>query len=139
MAREAPSTTHTPVIFDTDVLVYYLRGDQRAADFVRSVPYAQRKLSTIAYMELIQGVRDRREMQILRQDLQHNFSELIAVSQAISDQAVRLMEQYALSHGLRVADALIAATALVCDYRLATANARHYRQIERLELVIYRP
>lgn len=49
MAREAPSTALAPVIFDTDVLVYYLRGDQRAADFVRSVPYARRKLSAVAY------------------------------------------------------------------------------------------
>ncbi|MCL6642380.1 MAG: type II toxin-antitoxin system VapC family toxin [Candidatus Bipolaricaulota bacterium] len=135
MARRNTSSSLQAVIFDTDVLVHYARGERRAADFIRSVPYSLRKISVVVYMELLQGARDQREMNILRRDIHRNFSEVLAVHEAISHQATRLMERHALPHGLRVADALIAATALVHGFDLATADERHYRPIFKAESV----
>lgn len=139
MARQSAPSAPLDVIFDTDILIYYLRGEQRAAEFLRRIPYLQRKISIVAYTELLQGAADRRELSTIRRDIHRNFSEIVALDEAISRQAVRLIERHALPHGLRVADALIAATALVRGFRLATANERHYRPIRELKLQVYRP
>lgn len=49
------------------------------------------------------------------------------------------VESYALSHGVRVADALIAASSVHAGIALMTANIRHYACIPDIELVQYRP
>jgi len=59
--------------------------------------------------------------------------------EASSRRAIDLLDQHAASHGLRVVDALIAATAIESDALLATANLKHYRVIPRLDLLAFRP
>jgi predicted nucleic acid-binding protein len=49
------------------------------------------------------------------------------------------MEELALSAGLELADALIAATACEHGIKLCTANARHYRVVADLGLHVFRP
>ena len=139
MARSSAGSPPSPVIFDSDVLIHYLRGRPSAVEFLREVPFPRRKLPAVAYMELLQGAVDRRELNAIRRDLRRNFSEIVLLDEAIAGQALRLMERHALPHGLRVADALIAATALVRGFELATANERHYRPIRGLRLRVYRP
>lgn len=48
--------------------------------------------------------------------------------------ARQLIKIYALSHGLRLADALIAATALVYELNLLTVNQKDFCFIPKLEL-----
>ena len=50
-----------------------------------------------------------------------------------------LMEEHALAHGLRLADALIAATALEQACILLTGNDRHFSSITGLEVQTFRP
>jgi len=61
------------------------------------------------------------------------------VDASISAQAVFLVEEYALSHALQLAVALIAATALDTGLPLVTANDRYYRFNQGLELQVFRP
>ena len=49
------------------------------------------------------------------------------------------MEEYTLKTALYMADALIAATAIEHHLTLCTANRKHYRQINELNLKIFRP
>lgn len=49
------------------------------------------------------------------------------------------MEEFALSAGLELADALIAATACEHGLERRTANARHYRVVADLSLQVFRP
>lgn len=51
--------------------------------------------------------------------------------------ALPLLQQYRLSHGLLIADALIAATAIETKFPLISKNQRHYRFIENLQLLPY--
>ena len=44
-----------------------------------------------------------------------------------------------LSHRLELADALIAATALVNGLPILTANDKHYKMIKELEIKKFRP
>ena len=49
------------------------------------------------------------------------------------------VENHALSHGMQLADALIAATAIETSLTLITANTRHYRFLPDISLRSYRP
>ena len=63
--------------------------------------------------------------------------EIIKLSEAISDKAIDLLCNYRLSHGLLIADALIAATAIVIDTPVLSKNQRDYRFIQGLNLLPY--
>jgi predicted nucleic acid-binding protein len=60
------------------------------------------------------------------------------LTQIISDLACKLVEQYALSHSVHVADALIAATALTHQLVLLTGNDKHFSAISGLKLEVFR-
>ncbi len=63
--------------------------------------------------------------------------EFISLNKQISDTAVVLLKTYRLSHGLLIADALIAATAIVTTTQLISKNQKDYRFIEELDLLEY--
>ncbi len=50
-----------------------------------------------------------------------------------------LVEPFALSHSMQMADAMIAATALERGLDLLTANDRHYRHVAELGIEVFRP
>jgi hypothetical protein len=52
------------MLIDTDVLIWYLRGYPQAARFIDGV--TDLRLSSITYMELIQGCRNGQEMAQMR-------------------------------------------------------------------------
>jgi predicted nucleic acid-binding protein len=124
-------------IVDTDVLIWNLRGDTAAAAVLDEE--TDLRLSAVTYMELTQGLRDSAELRTLRQAMAWWCAEIVHITEAISARATFLVEQFALSHSLKLADALIAATALEKGHMLLTANDKHYRAIETLELSIFRP
>lgn len=132
-------TTHQKVIFDTDVLIWYFKGNAKAAEFVSRVAYPLRAVSALVLMELIQGCRSRAELQTVKLFVNDNISEILHPNEGISLQAEILLEQHAHSDGLRVVDALIAATAIRNEAFLATANVRHYRAVSALRLISFRP
>ncbi|WP_017926228.1 type II toxin-antitoxin system VapC family toxin [Thioalkalivibrio sp. HL-Eb18] len=125
------------MLLDTDVLIWNLRGNQRASEWLDSSPGFT--VSAVTYMELVQGLRDQSEFRALRQAMQYWDARIQPVSEAISNRATFLVETYALSHNMQMADALIAASATQLGLPLVTANDRHYRHIEGLEIHLFRP
>ena len=125
------------VLVDTDVLIWFLRGRSSAREAIarcRSV-----ELSAVTYMELVQGVRDKNELRMLRRTIRLNGWRILPLAEDISHRATMYIEGYALSDGLRVADALIAASAVQSGAALMTANTRHYECIPDIALEQYRP
>lgn len=61
------------------------------------------------------------------------------IDETISSRAAFLVEEYVLSHGMEMADALIASSALSAGEVLMTANDKHYRFIPDLEVSVFRP
>jgi predicted nucleic acid-binding protein len=125
------------MIFDTEVLIWFFRGDQKAAKLMEL--QAERAVSIISLMELLQGARSGAEIRVIRRFFPDNGFRVIPVNESISHLAATLMEDHALKDGLRVADALIAATARETASVLATGNVRHFRAIAGLELKRFRP
>ena len=125
------------MLIDTDVLVWFFRGAESARAAVAG--RAGVALSAVSYMELVQGVRDRSELLGLRRAIGENGWRVIPVSENVSHRAVLYVERHALAHGIRLADALIAATAVEAGEALMTANVRHYRFLPDIDVRHYQP
>ncbi len=125
------------MLIDTDVWVWYLRGNSKAADVIEQSP--DLPISCVAYMELLQGVRNARELVRLRKTLEERKTKMVYLDEATASQALLLMEQYGLSHSLMMGDALLAATALRHGWTIYTGNDKHYRMIQGLEVKKFRP
>ncbi|WP_163560291.1 type II toxin-antitoxin system VapC family toxin [Halomonas sp. NO4] len=125
------------MLVDTDVLIWNLRGNLAAAERLDAMPGFA--LSAVTYMELSQGLRNKQELQQLRQALRYWETRLVHLDEGISARACFLVESYALSHDMQMADTLIAATAIELGATLLTANDRHYRHIPELAIEIFRP
>ena len=125
------------MLVDTDVLVWYMRGNSKARNLIDTLPSLS--LSVVTYMELVQGMRDRRELTALRKALKGWSATIAYIDAEISIKAMFLVERHFLSHSLRMADALIASTALATGEALLTANDKHYKVVSQLEIEIFRP
>ncbi|MGB4268937.1 MAG: type II toxin-antitoxin system VapC family toxin [Spirochaetota bacterium] len=118
------------MILDTDVLIWYLRGNTKARDIVeRNIPFS---ISIVTYAELIQGMKSKKELQLLSRNFSGWGIDIIHIDKDISSRAMFYMQEYALSHSLTFPDALIAATAVQKNDVLITANYKHYRFIPNL-------
>jgi predicted nucleic acid-binding protein len=63
----------------------------------------------------------------------------VEITPAVSRYAASLIDKLALSHGMRLADALIAATAIELDATLITANVKHFSVVEGLRIEGFLP
>ncbi len=127
------------MIFDTDVFIWYFRGNQKAREFISVIPFNDRQMSSLCIMELIQGCRDRQELRTVKEFIRENVSTVIHPDERISEKAITLLEGHASTDGLRTVDALVAATALQADDILATANYRHFKKIAGLDVHKFEP
>jgi predicted nucleic acid-binding protein len=125
------------VIFDSDVLIWFSRGDPNAIALVNSS--VDRAVSIVSLMEVLQGVKSKAEMRITKQFFQLLNFRILPLSESIGHIAAGLIEEHALSCGLRLEDALIAATARETSETLATGNVRHFGPIANLDLKPFRP
>ena len=126
-----------PVLFDTDVLIYAQRGSRRAALAIDNA--ARRLVSVQSLMELVQGARDKDDLRIIRRFLAELDFRVLPLTENIGHRSLVYVEEYGLSAGLRAGDAIIAATAVENALPLMSANAKHFRPINELDLVVFRP
>jgi predicted nucleic acid-binding protein len=125
------------MLFDTDVLIWAMRGNSRAAAAIDRADSLE--LSVVSYMELLRGARNKQELQSTKAALARLDFEILPLTENIGHRASIYLEEYALKSNLGVPDALIGATAVENGSVLCTANAKVYRSIAELELVVFRP
>jgi len=125
------------MLIDTDVLIWLFRGRESAREAIE--PCSTVELSTITYMQLVQGARNRNEQRLLQQTIKSSSWRVVPLTEGMGRRATMDIESHALADGLRLADALVAATAVERGLVLLTANARHYRSLPGLSLQRYRP
>ncbi len=104
----------------------------RAAQRLHALPAW--RISAVTYIERAQGCRDKADLARLKKGLAARSAEIVPVTPAISRRACALIDELALSRGLRLADALIGATALELQATLLTANVKHFAAVEGLEI-----
>ena len=119
-----------PILIDTDVLIDFLRGHDEAVAFVNE--YSSRIiLSPIVVAELYASVKGNAELSVLE-----NFISLFRVV-PLTAEIVKIgglyKRDFGKSHGVGLADAILAATSDAEKADLKTLNVKHYPMISLLE------
>lgn len=125
------------MLADTDVLIWYMRGSEQAYRVIERA--GDFSMSAVTYMELAQGLRDKKELTVLRRTIREWNCRILHITEEISAKAMFYVEQHFLSHSLQLTDALIGATAVVGGLPLLTANEKHYRAIKELRIQKFVP
>jgi len=116
-------------LIDTNIFVDFLRGQEKAAGFVKGLK-KQPIISALTVAELFAGVKGKKENVAL-----HNLidaCEVIPVNEEIAEEGGIIKNKYHKSHQIGLADALIAATAIIFKLDLVTLNQKHFPMINKL-------
>ncbi len=125
------------MVFDTDVLVWALRRNLKAAAVIDTVQ--ERHVSVVTHMELLRGARNKAELQSIKKEVSALRFAVLPLTENIGHRASMYLELHVLKSGLSVSDALIAATAVENGLTLCTGNVKHYKVIADLEIKAFRP
>ena len=118
-----------PLLVDTDVLVDFFRGYHKAVDFINAQS-SRIVLSSVAVAELYAGVISDHEIVALDRFI--SLFRVIPVSSEIAKAGGLYKRDYGKSHGVGLADALLAATAEIENVELTTLNIKHFPMIKGL-------
>jgi predicted nucleic acid-binding protein len=116
------------VLIDTDIAIDFLRGAAYTQPLLSGLwSDGQAMISVLTVYELTAGMRDAEKV------MTHNFIEACGVEPVTQEIAVKGGELYrkyrAQGVTLSSLDCLIAATALVKGYKVATRNVKHYPEM----------
>ena len=124
------------MIFDSDVMIWAFRGNRRALKAIDDAD--TRSISSVTYMELLQGVRNKVEMREMKRFLSKLSFSTLPITANISSRAVAIMEETALKSDLGVCDALIFATACETGETLISGNKKHFKEVALLNAVEFK-
>jgi predicted nucleic acid-binding protein len=117
------------LLVDTDVFIDFFRNYPPAVQYIKA-NRSRICLSPIVIAEIYSGVLKSEEEAI------QQFISVFPVEPVSGEIAVRggyLKRHYGPSHGISLADALIAATAIEKGFGLATLNVKHFPMLDNLE------
>ena len=118
------------VLPDTDVRIDFFRGEEKAVTLINDNS-DQIILSSIVVAELYAGVKGDQEMRILDNFI--SLFRIIPVTHLIAKSGGLYKNDYGKSHGVGIADAIIAATAKLENADLLTLNLKHYPMIKNIK------
>jgi predicted nucleic acid-binding protein len=125
------------MLFDTDIFIWVERGNLKAAALIDGC--RDRYLSVYSYMELLQAAKNKEQHRNTMDFVASLGFVVLPLSETIGHRALIVLEGYALSHGLRAGDAIIAATAVDNNMTLVSSNAKHFRPIKGLKFKAFKP
>ncbi len=102
----------------------------------KNIPFS---ISAVTYMELVQGMKDKNEFKKFQKQMRIWKTKILHIDQDMSARAAFYVQEYFLSHSMKMADALIAATAIQMGEILITANDKHYKFIPNIEIERFYP
>ncbi len=126
------------ILIDTDVLINYFDDNKKFYLRVKETFNSFEIENTITYVslvsviEIIQGNKSNIEKNKILKKL-IPFSE-IDITISIGNIAKDLILKYSSTHGLQLADSLIAATAIQLEIPLFSLNTKDYKFIDTLKL-----
>jgi predicted nucleic acid-binding protein len=125
------------MIFDTDILICVQRGNQKASTLIENED--ARFISVQTHMELLQGARNKTHHKYVK-DFLHEFEFItLPFTENIGHRALIYVEEYSLSSNMRSGDAIIAASAVENNMTLVSSNIKHFKVINDLKLIAFKP
>ena len=122
------------LLIDSDVLIDYLRGYPAATSYLENLTERQ-IVSVMTIAELYTGIREGSERQAV-EELLKTF-EIISVNEKTAITGGLFRRTFLKSHGVGIADAVIAATAEAEGATLVTLNQKHFPMLSKV-IVPYR-
>ncbi len=120
------------ILCDTDVYIEYFKGKADAKSLFDKIGVSNLAISAVTVMELYYGALNARELGKIKEAI--STLRMIIIGSEVCQKAIDLMERYSKSHGLRIPDALIAATAISHSSPLLTYNSRDFQFIADITL-----
>lgn len=120
----------TPYLVDTDVLIDFLRGYEKAVTFI-SDHSSRIILPAISVAELYAGVKGDHELSVL--DHFVSLFPVIPVTSDIAKAGGLYKRDFGKSHGIGLADAIIAAIRDENHAELKTLNVKHFPMFQDLK------
>ncbi len=122
------------LLFDTDVLIDYLRDVPLAVEFLEQAPDAV-LVSAVSVGELFAGVREGEER--IRLNALLAKVDVVPLDGEAAEHGGLFQRQFGRSHNVGLPDALIAASSELHGARLVTLNRKHFPMLPDV-LVPYR-
>jgi len=123
-------TVEKQLLVDTDILVDFLRGYGKAVAFINRYS-ARIVLSSIVVAELYAGVKG--DMEETALDSFISLFRVAPVTGKIAKAGGFYKRNYGKSHGVGLADAILAATSEAENAELKTLNVKHYPMLKGLK------
>lgn len=111
------------LLFDTDILIDYLRGRDDAREYIDNVQDVI-CISVITIAELYAGVRKDEESKELKMFIE--TFDVVSLNNNIAKTGGLYRNQYKPGYGTGLADALIAASAQEVGAQVVTLNTKHF-------------
>jgi predicted nucleic acid-binding protein len=121
------------VLCDTNIFIHAFNGRQDTIDRLQEIGLEQVGLSVITVMELYQGMSNKVELAQLKRKIR--YYDVVDIDVAISKLATTLIENFKLSHGLQIPDAIIGATATIYQIPFFTYNTKDFDFIPGIKLI----
>jgi len=133
--REAASTRYSPapppsaavtgILLDSDVIIEALRGRREISEGIRAIEHrgVPTYCCAVSFAEIWAGVRPGDES--VTEAFFHARGEVV-LDAVVGRRAGAYLSRYSRSHGVQIADALVAAAASTAGLRLWTLNRRCY-------------
>ncbi|MGR3177250.1 MAG: type II toxin-antitoxin system VapC family toxin [Candidatus Anammoxibacter sp.] len=125
------------MIFDTDILIFVQRGNEKAANLIEKE--SERFISIQTYMELLQNAENKKQHEYTKEFIKVFSFQVLPLTENIGHRALIYIEEYTLSSNLSAPDAIIAATSVENNITLSTSNQKHFKPIKELKLQIFKP
>lgn len=117
-------------LIDTCEFVDLLRGKEEAVEVLSNLEGAV--VSFVTYGELLQGVRNKKEMRGVEGVMRGYVIEW--GGEMVTKRAIRILKSHYHADGIEFLDAIIAALALERNLILVTENTKHFRRIGDLKV-----
>jgi len=117
------------ILLDTDILVDFFRGHVKAVAFINDTS-DRIILSAIVVAELFAGVKGSAEQGTLEEFV--SLFRVVPVSAEIAKAGGLYKSKFGKSHGVGLADAIIAAAVEAENAELKTLNTKHYPMLKGL-------
>jgi len=118
------------ILVDTDIIIKSYRGNETIYKELRAIK-EKFAVSVVTALELLNGANNIKQLASTRKELK--AYTILHFDHEISSRSLQLFSKYSVKQKLKIADLLIAATALRFNLELYTDNKKHYDFIEGLK------
>ncbi len=120
------------ILCDTNIFISAFNNRQDTIEKMQKIGYDNIAISTITVMELFRGMDNKKQLIKMRKYLQ--YYDIVQITQTISEKAIELVHDFHLSNNLQIPDAIIGATAIVCNIPLFTYNLKDFKYMPEINL-----